>query len=196
MQVRSKGETKLSWTGRPLSGAGVKGIRLLVMDVDGVLTKGEIAIASDGTEMRLFNSQDGVGLMVANVAGLQTALITGRATEAVRKRAEEVHITHLVMGTFSKLSPLLELCQKLNLPTEAVAYVGDDVPDIPPMKKVGFAIAVANAVDEVKRVAHYITERRGGEGAVREVIELILKAQGKWESSVAKFVGDDEWHRL
>ncbi len=186
----------MPWTDRPLQGDGLKGIKLLVMDVDGVLTKGEIAIISDGTEMRLFNSQDGVGLMVAHQAGLQTAIITGRATEAVRKRAEEVRITHLVMGTFSKLQPLLALCQKLGLHLHEVAYVGDDVPDIPPMKQVGLAVAVANAVEEVKRVAHYITERAGGEGAVREVIELILKAQGKWEQAVGEFIGDADWFRL
>jgi 3-deoxy-D-manno-octulosonate 8-phosphate phosphatase (KDO 8-P phosphatase) len=163
------------------------------MDVDGVLTGGEIALLSNGAEMRLFNSQDGVGLMVAHLAGLQTALITGRATEAVRKRAEEVRITHLVMGTFQKLPPLQQLCDQLRLPLEAVAYIGDDVPDIPPMKRAGFAVAVANAVDEVKRVAHYITQRRGGDGAVREVVELILKAQGKWEQTVGAFIGDAEW---
>ena len=185
----------MPWTGRPLSGAGLKGIRLLVMDVDGVLTGGEIALLSNGAEMRLFNSQDGVGLMVAHLAGLQTALITGRATEAVRKRAEEVRITHLVMGTFQKLPPLQELCGQLGLTLDAVAYIGDDVPDIPPMKRVGFAVAVANAVDEVKRVAHYITQRRGGEGAVREVVELILKAQGKWETTVGNFIGDADWMR-
>ncbi len=185
----------MPWTGRPLVGLGLKGVKLLVMDVDGVLTRGEIVLLSDGTEMRLFNSQDGVGLMVAHLAGLQTALITGRATEAVRKRAEEVRIAHIVMGTFTKWQPLLELCQKLNISPDAVAYIGDDVPDIPPMKKVGFAVAVANAVDEVKRVAHYITERRGGEGAVREVVELILKAQGKWEKTVGEFIGAPDWAR-
>jgi len=165
------------------------------MDVDGVLTGGEIALLSNGEEMRLFNSQDGVGLMVAHLAGLQTALITGRATEAVRRRAEEVHITHLIMGTFQKLPPLQGLCQQLRLPLDAVAYIGDDVSDIPPMKRVGFAVAVANAVDEVKRVAHYITQRRGGEGAVREVVELILKAQGTWERAVGNFIGDPDWAR-
>lgn len=185
----------MPWTNRPLEGDGLKGIKLLVMDVDGVLTKGEIAIISDGTEMRLFNSQDGVGLMVAHRAGLQTAIITGRATEAVRKRAEEVKITHIVMGTFSKLQPLLELCDKLGLSPKEVAYIGDDVPDIPPMKRVGFAVAVANAVDEVKRAAHYITERAGGEGAVREVIELILREQGRWEEAVGEFIGDPDWHK-
>jgi 3-deoxy-D-manno-octulosonate 8-phosphate phosphatase (KDO 8-P phosphatase) len=185
----------LPWTGRPLGSNGLAAIKLLVMDVDGVLTRGEIAIISDGTEMRLFNSQDGVGLMVAHQAGLQTAIITGRATEAVKKRAEEVKISHIVMGTFSKLQPLLELCERLGLSPAEVAYVGDDVPDIPPMKRVGFAVAVANAVDEVKRVAHYITEKAGGEGAVRETIELILKAQGKWEKAVGEFIGDPEWNK-
>ncbi len=173
---------------------GLKAIKLLVMDVDGVLTRGEIAILSDGTELRLFNSQDGVGLMVAHRAGLQTAIISGKTTEAVRKRAEEVRITHVVMGTFSKLQPLLDLCERLGISLQETAYIGDDVPDIPPMKQVGFAVAVANAVDEVKRVAHYITERRGGEGAVREAIELVLRAQGKWEQAVGEFIGDREWH--
>ncbi|MCS7265752.1 MAG: HAD hydrolase family protein [Armatimonadetes bacterium] len=185
----------MPWTNKPIDSDVLKGIKLLVLDVDGVLTKGEIAIISDGTEMRLFNSQDGVGLMVAYQAGLQTAIITGRATEAVRKRAEEVKITHIVMGTFAKLKPLLELCNKLGLSPKEVAYVGDDVPDIPPMKQVGFAVAVANAVEEVKKTAHYITERAGGEGAVRETIELILQAQGKWEKAVGEFIGDLDWHK-
>lgn len=193
-KVGKEGE-KLPWTERPLEGEGLAGIKLLVMDVDGVLTRGEIAIISDGTEMRLFNSQDGVGLMVAHLAGLQTAIITGRATQAVKKRAEEVYITHIVMGTFTKLQPLLELCERLGLSPTEVAYIGDDVPDIPPMKRVGFAVAVANAVNEVKKAAHYVTERNGGEGAVRETVELILKAQGKWEKAVGEFIGDPEWNR-
>lgn len=188
-----KGGWFLPWTGRPLRGAGLKGIRILVMDVDGVLTRGEITLVSGGAEGRSFHSQDGVGLMVASLAGLQTALITGRATEVVQRRARELRITHLIMGTFQKLPPLLDLCEKENVPLESVAYLGDDVPDIPPMKRVGFAIAVANAVEEVKRVAHYITERRGGEGAVREAVELILKAQGKWKGAVGKFIGEADW---
>ncbi|MCS7223894.1 MAG: HAD hydrolase family protein [Armatimonadetes bacterium] len=183
----------MPWGPRPFSKETLKSIRLLVMDVDGVLTKGEIGILGDGTELRQFHSQEGVALMVAHQAGLETAIISGRDTPVVRQRAREVKIAHIILGTFVKLPPLEKLCQERNLSLSEVAYVGDDLPDIPPMRRVGWAVAVANAVPEVKKVAHYITERNGGEGAIREVVALILKAKGIWEKAVGEFIGDPHW---
>ncbi len=183
----------MPWGSRPFNREFLKRIRLLVMDVDGVLTKGEIGLIGDGSELRQFHSQEGVALMIANCGGLETAIISGRDTPVVRRRASEVKIRHIILGTFKKLDPLEKLCQEIGISLSEVAYVGDDLPDIPPMKKVGFAVAVANAVPEVKQVAHYITERGGGEGAVREVIALILKAQGTWEKAVGEFIGDPHW---
>jgi 3-deoxy-D-manno-octulosonate 8-phosphate phosphatase (KDO 8-P phosphatase) len=159
-------------------------IRLLLMDVDGVLTDGYIYLQSlpDGTtaEMKVFHSQDGAGLKLAGLAGLRTGLITGRDSAAVTRRAQEVGMDFVYQSRAEKLSAYDEILRRAGLKDEEVAYVGDDLPDLPVLARVGLGVAVVNAVPEVKNVAHYITTRAGGSGAVREVIELLLQAQGKW----------------
>ncbi len=163
-------------------------IRLLLMDVDGVLTDGHIYLQSlpDGTtaEMKVFHSQDGAGLKLAGLAGLRTGLITGRDSAAVTRRAQEAGMDFVYQGQAEKLSAYDEILRRAGLKDEEVAYVGDDLPDLPVLARVGLGVAVVNAVPEVKNAAHYITTRAGGSGAVREVIELVLRAQGKWSQAI------------
>jgi 3-deoxy-D-manno-octulosonate 8-phosphate phosphatase (KDO 8-P phosphatase) len=168
----------------PSVAARAKKIRVLLMDVDGVLTDGRIWLLSrrDGTasEMKGFSAYDGAGLKVARAAGLRTGVITGRESTAVAQRARECEIEFVFQKRATKIHALEEILRTTGAGEAEVAYVGDDLPDLQVLQRVGFAIAVANAAPEVKRVAHYVTSRSGGEGAVREVIELILKVQGKW----------------
>lgn len=165
-------------------------IRLLLMDVDGTLTDGHVWLLSqpDGTalELKCFSAQDGQGLTLAAQAGLRTGVITGRESPAMRRRAKESRIEFVYEGRPVKIPAYEELLQKTGVDDSEVAYVGDDLPDLPVMRRVGFAVAVGNAVAEVIHAAHYVTRRNSGEGAVREVIELILKSQGKWESLISQ----------
>jgi 3-deoxy-D-manno-octulosonate 8-phosphate phosphatase (KDO 8-P phosphatase) len=161
-----------------------KKIRVLLMDVDGVLTDGRIWLLSrrDGTasEIKGFSAYDGAGLKLARAAGLRTGLITGRESSAVSQRARECEVEFVYQRRATKLGAFEEILQATGASPSEVAYIGDDLPDLPILQRVGLAAGVANAVPEVKRAAHFVTSRSGGEGAVREVIELIVKAQGKW----------------
>jgi len=167
--------------------ARAKKIRVLLMDVDGVLTDGRIWLLSrrDGTasEIKGFSAYDGAGLKLARAAGLRTGIITGRDSSAVTQRARECEIEFVYQHRATKLGALEEILQATGVGESEVAYVGDDLPDLPVLLRVGLAAAVANAVPEVKRAAHFVTSRSGGEGAVREVIEMIVKAQGKWAAA-------------
>lgn len=157
------------------------------MDVDGVLTDGRIWLLSrrDGTasEIKGFSAYDGAGLKLARAAGLRTGWITGRESTAVSQRARECEVEFVYQHRATKTGSLEEILQITGAAPSEVAYVGDDLPDVPIMQRVGLAAAVANAMPEVKRAAHFVTARSGGEGAVREVIELIVKAQGKWNEA-------------
>ena len=161
-------------------------IRLLLVDVDGVLTDGGIRLLSwpDGkvTEMKVFNSQDGVALKLLRRAGVQTGMITGRECAANVHRAKELGMDYVNQNTHTKIPAFLHILERAAVAPEETAYVGDDLPDLGVMERVGLAVAVANATDAVKRQAHYITRASGGAGAVREVVELILRAQGKWDA--------------
>ena len=163
-------------------------IRLLLMDVDGVLTDGHIYLQSlpDGTaaEMKVFSAHDGAGLKLARLVGLRTGLITGRESAAVARRAREVEMDFVYQDRAEKLGAYEEIIRRAGLRDEQVAYVADDLPDLPVLARVGLAVAVANAMPEVKKAAHYVTTRSGGAGALREVVELVLKAQGKWAEAV------------
>ncbi|HDD53182.1 MAG TPA: HAD-IIIA family hydrolase [Thermosulfidibacter takaii] len=165
----------------------LKKIILVVMDVDGVLTDGRIILGSDGQEFKCFNVKDGHGILLLHRAGIKTALITGRQSEAVEKRARELKIPLVFQNSKNKL----ETYQKLKAATHAqdhqIAYIGDDLVDIPIMKRAGVAVAVADAHPQVKEVAHLVTEAPGGKGAVREFIELLLKAQDKWEEATQRY---------
>jgi 3-deoxy-D-manno-octulosonate 8-phosphate phosphatase (KDO 8-P phosphatase) len=167
--------------------ARAKKIRVLLMDVDGVMTDGRVWLLSrrDGTasEIKGFSAYDGAGLKVARIAGLRTGLITGRESSAVTQRARECEIEFVYQGQASKTAAYEEILRATGAGDGEVAYVGDDLPDLSILQRVGLAVAVANAGPEVKRAAHFVTKRSGGEGAVREVIELIVKAQGKWKAA-------------
>ena len=154
-------------------------IKMILMDVDGVLTPGEIIYTSSGDELKMFNVQDGLGITLARLAGLKTGIITGRMSPLVKRRAEELRVDVLSQGSFKKLPEYERIKQDLDLQDHEICYIGDDVLDIPILKKVGFSVAVANARDEVKAICDYVTVAEGGKGAVREVIDRILKWQKK-----------------
>ena len=161
-------------------------IKLLLMDVDGVLTSGLLfgVPGRDGqiVESKGFDSQDGIGLMWLRWNGIKTGVISGRVSPATAERARQVKMTYVYQGHIEKIPILEEILVDAAIRPEEVAYVGDDFTDIVIMHRVGLAIAVANARPEVKSQAHYVTQARGGEGAVREVVELILKARGLWNT--------------
>lgn len=161
--------------------------RLLMMDVDGVLTDGRIFQDSHGQELKVFDVKDGHGIVMAHRAKLQTALISGRESETTVRRAQELGIALVFQKTWNKLEVYEKILADTQYMPDEVAYVGDDLVDIPLLRRVGLAVAVADAVDEVKATAHLITQRPGGRGAVREVIELILRAQGHWDTLLARY---------
>ena len=163
-------------------------IKLLVLDVDGVLTSGQIIFGRDGELMKKFHAQDGLGITLAHKANLNVAIITGRQSQMVHLRSAELNIKDVYQGAMSKTEALAHLMAKYNLALDQVAYVGDDLNDLPVMIRVGLPCAVANAAPEVKQYAKLVTNHAGGNGAVREVIEYILKAQGKWESIINSYL--------
>jgi len=163
-------------------------VQLVVFDVDGVLTSGQLFFGSEGEAIKVFHSQDGLGISAARRAGLKTAIITGRWTTMVELRSAELRIDTVYQGVVDKLAALHELLKKYSLTPEQVAYVGDDLNDLAVMSVVGLPCAVGNAVPEVKKVAGYVAERSGGNGAAREIIEMILKAQEKWAGVVASYL--------
>ena len=163
-------------------------IKLLVLDVDGVLTDGTIVINSDGGESKFFNVLDGHGMRLWLRAGLKIAFVSGRASEPTRYRAEHFGIEHVLQDCHHKLPAMQKLLEELRLSRHQVAYVGDDLPDLPVIQYVGFGVAVANAVDEVKQHADFVTTRSGGGGAVREVVEYILKQNGKWPQLMERYL--------
>lgn len=161
-----------------------KAVRLLITDVDGVLTDGRIFYSAEGVESQAFFVRDGLGLRMAQQAGLLTAILTGRVSAAVAYRAKELGITEIHQGAMNKLEVYEMLLQRHGLTDEAVAYVGDDLNDLPLLGRVGLSAAPADAHPEVKTNVAYVTTQAGGRGAVREVIDLILEAQGRWEEFV------------
>ncbi|MDE2484901.1 MAG: HAD hydrolase family protein [candidate division NC10 bacterium] len=163
-----------------------KSIRLIVMDVDGVLTDGRIFYSAEGVESEAFCVKDGFGLRMARQAGLLTAILTGRASGAVAHRAKELGITEIHQGALNKLDVYEMLLQRYDLTDAAVAYVGDDLNDLPLLGRAGLSAAPADADPEVRTKVAYVTMQAGGRGAVREVIDLILKAQGRWEEFVER----------
>jgi 3-deoxy-D-manno-octulosonate 8-phosphate phosphatase (KDO 8-P phosphatase) len=163
-------------------------IKMVIMDVDGVLTDGSMIFNADGTESKAFNVRDGSGIKYLMRNGIATALLSARECEPVRRRAESLGIDHCITGALDKLPAYRDLLQQTGLADADVCYVGDDLPDIPPMRAAGFPVAVADAADEVKTVAAYVAQARGGRGAVREVAELILKAQDKWDDVMKRYL--------
>lgn len=155
-------------------------IKMLLLDVDGVLTDGSIICGKYGEEVKIFNAQDGFGIKMAQSVGLKVGIITGRSSEIVLKRAQELNIDEIHQGDSNKLKPYNQILLKYQLKNEEIAYIGDDLFDLPVMEKVGFSVAVANARQEVKERADFTTTTTGGAGAAREVIDIIIKTQNKW----------------
>ena len=154
-------------------------VKLLILDVDGVLTDNGLYIDDNGVESKKFNIADGMGIWLAHQAGIEVALISGRSSKTTALRASQLKIKHVYLGLSNKLDPYDELKRELNIKDEQIAYMGDDLLDIPVLKQVGFPISVKNAQPLTKRFAKLITKAKGGEGAVREVVDLILKAKKK-----------------
>jgi len=163
-------------------------IKLLVLDVDGVLTDGTFTLDSNGQECKSFNTLDGHGIRLWRRAGLKVAFLTGRSSASVELRAAELGVEYLYQGCHNKLPVLEKLVEEMAISPCEVAYVGDDLPDLPPIRYAGFAAAVANAVDEVKKYADYVTTSKGGDGAVREVIEYLLKNTGRWQKLMKTYL--------
>ncbi len=184
-----------------------RNIRLLLFDVDGVLTdgklfflpaaaqdtggRGRLNLTSQGSiEVKGFHAHDGVAISLARLAGIKTGLITKRASETVAVRARDLKLDHIHQGIQDKLGTFREILEQAGITAAESCFVGDDVIDLPVMWNCGLAIAVANARDEVKRDAHYVTKHGGGDGALRDAIEFILKAQNKWKNVVTEYIGE------
>ena len=165
-----------------------KHIKLIVLDVDGVMTDGRIILDNHGNELKAFYVRDGHGIRLAIRAGIIMAIITGRHSGVVEKRAVELGIKDVYQGVKEKLSAYLELLNKYNLKDEEVAFMGDDVVDIPLMRRVGLAAAPSDADELTKEKADFVSIKRGGRGAVRDFIELILKASNKWDSIIEEYI--------
>ena len=155
-------------------------IKVLGLDVDGTLTDGKIIIDGNGVESKNFDVQDGFGMVFARKTGIKVAMISSRSCEVTQHRAKDLGVDLLCNGVYPKTAAYEQMLKDFKVSDEEVCFVGDDLVDLVLLKRAGFAVAVANAAFEIKQVADYVTRRRGGEGAVREVVELILKAQGKW----------------
>jgi 3-deoxy-D-manno-octulosonate 8-phosphate phosphatase (KDO 8-P phosphatase) len=166
----------------------LKNIQCLICDLDGVLTDGLIYLDNQANEQKAFNIQDGLGLKLLQSAGIEVAIITGSKNKVIDHRMAQLQIRHYFKGQINKQTAYTDLKTRLNLSDEAFAYIGDDLPDIPIMKQVGFAVAVSNAVPQVKAIAHWTTEQHGGRGAVREVCDFILTAQNKFDDALQTFL--------
>jgi 3-deoxy-D-manno-octulosonate 8-phosphate phosphatase (KDO 8-P phosphatase) len=164
--------------------AKARKIRMLLLDVDGVMTDGGILLGSDPIEIKKFHVHDGMGIALAKAAGMLIGILTGRDSEAVRRRAEELEIDEIQQGTIDKEKGYETILKKYTLKDEEIAYVGDDLLDIPILRRAGLSICVANGVKEAKKVSHYVTKKKGGEGAVREAVEKILAGKGKKKEAI------------
>jgi 3-deoxy-D-manno-octulosonate 8-phosphate phosphatase (KDO 8-P phosphatase) len=196
LPVSGQGEiqgARLLKTGKKISPAvrkRAKQIQVLLMDVDGTITPGTVMLLSqpDGTalEIKTFDAHDGQGISLAHTAGIRTGVITGRESAAMRRRASELQIEFVYEKQPTKTAAFEEILQKTGAAESAVAYLGDDLPDLPIMRRVGLAVAVGDAALEVKLAAHFVTKAIGGKGAARELVELILKSKGIWEEMIDK----------
>ncbi len=164
-----------------------KDIELLILDVDGVLTDGRIILDADGREMKQFNALDGAGIKYWQRVGKRIAIITGRESPAVAHRAAELGVKIVIQGAKDKLPAYESVLAELKLTDEQTAVMGDDLPDLPMMRRCGFPIAPVNAVQEVRQVAAIVTDSPGGEGAVRQAIEYILKSTGQWDQILNRY---------
>lgn len=162
----------------------MKNIRAIILDVDGVLTDGKIILGGGNAELKSFHVQDGMAITIARNCGIKIGFVTNRTSEATEKRAKELKINYLFQGVKDKLSKLREISRSENIPLKNICYVGDDITDIPALQRVGFSATVFDAPKEIKSRVSYVSKNRGGNGAVRDIIETILTCQGKWEKAI------------
>lgn len=162
-------------------------IKLVLMDCDGVMTDGSLWLTADGDEQKAFNARDGQGITLCHRAGVKTGIISGRQSSAVDRRAQDLKMSYVSQYAKDKIKALDEILKEADLSEDECAYIGDDLGDVSVMQRVELAVAVADAVTETKQAAHYVTRLPGGHGAVREVCEIILKAQGRWEELMDQF---------
>ncbi len=165
-----------------------KRVKILVLDIDGVMTDGRIIYSIYGDELKFFDVQDGLGITLLNKAGIKSVIITAKKSRIVKLRARDMKVARAYQGFPNKLIPLEDILKRFKVKAEELCFIGDDLIDIPVLKRVGFAVAVPNAMDEVKNHAHYVTSKAGGRGAVREICDLILKAQGKWSEATSPYL--------
>jgi 3-deoxy-D-manno-octulosonate 8-phosphate phosphatase (KDO 8-P phosphatase) len=163
-------------------------VRMVVCDIDGVLTDGRVGIGADGREFKVFSVLDGAGIKLLLGAGIEVGFLSGRSSEASLHRARELGVTRVVVGVDEKRPALVEMLRAAGREPRELCYVGDDLVDIPCMLLAGWPVAVANAHPEVVRAARYVTRARGGDGAVREVAEAILKARGAWDAILERYL--------
>jgi 3-deoxy-D-manno-octulosonate 8-phosphate phosphatase (KDO 8-P phosphatase) len=163
-------------------------IRLVAFDVDGVMTDGGLYFSDSGEEFKRFNSLDGHGVKMLRASGVEVALITGRTSRCVEARAKNLNISHVYQGVENKLEAMVDLLNKLRLPRDAAAYMGDDVVDLTVMRHVGLAISVPESPSLVREHSNYVTQRSGGHGAVREACEMIMSAQGTLDAQLAQYL--------
>ena len=166
----------------------MKRIRLIIMDVDGVLTDGGIYMGPDGEAMKRFDIKDGLGIALWRRVGGKTAILTGRSSKIVENRAKELHISVVRQGCTDKRTAYEDLKKEMHFSDEEIAYIGDDLIDLPVMRRAGLPVAVADAAPEAKEAALLVTEHAGGHGAIRETAELLLRAQGLFEDAAAQYL--------
>ena len=175
---------------RALVNEKAKKIKLLLLDVDGVMTDGGIILDSSGGEIKAFNEKDGHGIKLLMRAGVEVGILSGRESQVVARRAEELGINIVKQRSLNKIITFQDIVKEKSVKEEEVAYIGDDLTDLPVLRKAGLSAAVADAVEEVKKEVDYITTQPGGKGAVRELIELLLKSQDKWDMVTQRYYQD------
>jgi 3-deoxy-D-manno-octulosonate 8-phosphate phosphatase (KDO 8-P phosphatase) len=169
----------------------VQRIKFVLLDVDGVLTDGRVGLLPDGDEIKFFSIYDGLAIRMAQQVGIEVGFISGRQSKEVVIRGEELDVKVIIQGSGDKVRDVKRLLQSKKLSLEEIAYVGDDLPDIPLLRRVGFSAAPRNAAEPVKYHVHYVTRNTGGDGAVREVIELLLKTSGSWDEIIESLESPD-----
>ena len=166
-------------------------VELVLLDVDGVLSDGRLYMDASGGEMKAFHARDGMGIRLGQRGGLLFGIVSGRKSKVVRDRAEELYITEVHERVADKGAKLDEILARVGVEPYQVCFVGDDLVDLPPMRRVGLAVAPADAAPEVRELAHHVTSRAGGHGCVRETIDLLLRARNKWDAVTSRFFRDE-----
>lgn len=165
----------------------VQKIRLVIVDNDGVLTDGRIVYGDHGDELKFFDVQDGFGLVLLKRAGYKTIMVSGKKSRVNKRRAKDLQFSGIYQNAFDKLAVFERIVKKYKMKPEEICYIGDDLIDLPPMKRSGLAVAVPGAVEDVLKAAHHVTSRPGGRGAVREIVDLLLKTRGQWPDVTSRY---------